>query len=121
MTETVYNGWTNHATWMVALHLGNTEYLHADMVNLATATDDEQRGYGEFSYTRERVHILADAIKDYVEEFTFSDTDTSRNDALSLFRLDLITSALAPVNWEEIAQHYADDYPYEADDDDDDE
>jgi hypothetical protein len=116
MTGQEYNGWTNYTTWLTALHLSNDQSHDTDMVNLAKSTTDTTYNPGPWEYTRERVNVLADAIKEYVEELF----DLDPLDSMPIFGRDLMNAALGSVNFHEIAQHYADDYPYEADDDTDD-
>ena len=78
-----YNGYSNYQTWNVALWLDNEP--------------------GEYSYVRdmavelEKASRLADWLKDYVEEIN------PLNDTANMFS-DLMSHALANVNWYEIAK-----------------
>jgi hypothetical protein len=78
MEDKTYNGWTNRATWLVNLWVGNNlaEYAKDDLDQNMTAQDAEQ-------YLKDD-HWLED-----VDEWGFSS--------------DLIMLALSEVNWEEIA------------------
>ena len=35
-----YLGWKNHATWLVALHLSNTQYIHNAVQEIVDAEND---------------------------------------------------------------------------------
>ena len=78
-----YNGYSNYQTWNVALWLDNEP--------------------GEYSYVRdtavrlEKTSRFADWLKDYVEEIN------PLNENASMFS-DLMSHALANVNWYEIAK-----------------
>lgn len=90
-----YNGWTNHATWLV---------------NAWTDGDDEivriSSDIGASMYDR------AQALKEYVQETYLEDTDTKAG-----LVADLLSSALSDVNWRELVEHY-EDCGVEEDDDD---
>lgn len=111
-----YNGWTNYETWAVKLHLDNDQGTYDEMGEIAKSFNDEVRGYGDYSYTVSRRLIIGGAVRDYVEELVFPDTDS-----LTLLQTDLIRAALSEVNWDEIGESYADEYPYEGNDDDEEE
>jgi hypothetical protein len=76
--------------------------------------NDEERSYGTFAYTVDRVRLIADYLKDYIEEVVLGDTSN-----LNLIQQDLIQSTLNNVNWNEIAEAYAKDYPFTGSDEDD--
>lgn len=85
MDQQSYNGWTNHATWLVNLWLTNDEYTEAGL-RMAVR-------YGGHK-----------GAKDYVDELL----DESGIDSGTMWH-DLITSCLSDVDWREIALHYEDD------------
>lgn len=85
-TDETYNGWTNYETWLVALWLDNEPATYQDMTELAATMKTET----EFRH--------ADAIKAYVDEL--------RPDGGSGMLEDLVTAALARVDWTAIAEHY---------------
>jgi hypothetical protein len=85
MTNTDYNGWTNRETWLVNLWIDNEPALSECVANDAV-------NYPE-------LYDLSAQIKDNVEAFIFGD------DAPACLATDLIYTALADVNWREIAQH----------------
>lgn len=84
MTDTAYNGWTNHATRLVNLWLTNEEYTEEGL-RMAVR-------YGGH-----------EGLKDYVDELL----DDSGIDSGTMW-YDLITSCLSDVDWREIAGHYKD-------------
>lgn len=112
-----YNGWTNHITWAVKLHFDNDEGIYSHFCEYLPTIGDEVHGFGSFTYTRERAHIIAEYLKDYAEEMAIPNWN---DDRLSLFQSELVQSALNAVNWDELGAAYAEDYPYSGDDDEDD-
>lgn len=90
MTDATYNGWTNHATWLVNLHMDNTYGMTDDL--LATA--------GEMLDNKYPVPDLADYIESLIEEWI---EPACPNAGLAQ---DLINGYLSHVNWREIAAHY---------------
>lgn len=93
MASTEYNGWSNHATWLVALHLSNTQWIDLEVRSLLETT---QSGFE-----------AANALKNFVEENTqYPDERTSD---FGLLSQDLINSTLADVEWSEIVKHYLED------------
>lgn len=85
MDQQSYNGWTNHATWLVNLWLANDEYTEEGL-RMAVR-------YGGH-----------EGLKNYVDELLNESGIASG----TMWR-DLITSYLSDVDWREIAGHYQDD------------
>lgn len=108
--EQGYNGWTNYETWTVKLHLDNEYFTYQEMKDVATTTGDDVNVFGTIS----RAYLIGQRVKEYVEEMVIPDD----ND-LNLLQLDMIQAALSEVNWREIGESYANDYPCEGDDDED--
>jgi len=92
MNQQSYNGWTNHATWLVHLWLTNDEYTEEGL-RMAVR-------YGGH-----------EGLKDYVYELL----DDSGIDRGTMW-CDLITSCLSDVDWREIASYYVHDGDDEGDD-----
>ena len=86
-----YNGWANHMTWLVKLHLDSTEgWQQHTLALMATCPSDDLGRCGEL-------------LKDYVEELIlprFLNTDGTR------FANDVLTSALADVQWRDLAEAF---------------
>ena len=89
-----YNGWTNYETWRINL----------EMIDGMTAADfgviERDPNYRDCA-----VEDLAERLESYVAEVVEADAKG--------FALDLATSFLARVDWEEIAEHMIDDYQAE--------
>ena len=80
-----YNGWTNHATWLVNLWLTNDEYTEHSL-RMAVR-------YGGH-----------EGLKDYVDEL-LDDSGI----ASGTMWYDMIRSCLSDVDWREIASYYQED------------
>lgn len=115
-----YQGWTNHATWMVNLHLVNDAGTY-DWIN-ELAENAWQDNDGELSSYR---MALATAIEAYVNGDdgidVFGIAEVQENNT---FLSDVITSFMADVDWLEIAKSWIDDPlaefgPIEDDEDED--
>lgn len=72
----VYNGWTNHATWLVNLWWGD---------NLAEIDEP----------------VTAEMAENYV--FELADSVTNDKTVESKFVSDMVTAYMNEVNWQEIA------------------
>lgn len=81
-----YNGYTNYETWAVSLWIDNNQGLYNDVQELARENVDSE-------------YDLANAIKDFIEEFN---PLAENADMFS----DLMQSALQNVNWQEIAENW---------------
>lgn len=89
-----YNGWTNYETWNVNLWIDNDEGMYSTVRDRAReivrSEDDKDDAATELANYIENLH---EEIKPQVEG-TFA---------------DLLSAALAEVNWREIAEHHVDD------------
>ena len=89
-----YNGWHNHATWCVALHLSNTPHMNDSAIEICNQFDDE--------------HDALQELKDYVYDNV--DRNTSKTvaawDDWDWLAADLLHGYLQEVNFLEIVQHY---------------
>ena len=86
MSEDRYNGWTNHSTWLVSLHLNNEQYTYHE---LQTILNSEL----ELSQKVEELKAL-------VESLAFD----GMHDESNLFVTDIINSVLSDVNYYEILE-----------------
>ena len=98
--EQKYNGWTNYETWNVKLWLdndGTVENIFKDQAQTFynEALEDNRRNRA--------IYILADSIKDFVED------ENPLIDQANMFA-DMLNAALRNVNWFEIAESIFDDY-----------
>lgn len=87
-----YNGWTNYATWNVALWLDNDEYLQEQAEEIAREDGTPSD--------------LADSYKSYVESLV---EEIAPAVFEASFVADLFGSAFDSVDWYEIADHYLSD------------
>lgn len=106
-TET-YNGWTNYATWGVALVLDNDETTYNEVRETARAYRDGADLHDNVTagiWTAEEAvrYELADWIKDYTERLC--DDTHLRVPGRSLMASQVIQAGLAEVNWDEIARN----------------
>lgn len=89
--ETTYNGWTNYATWRVNLEIiDGTQWVKEDFVS------DE---------TELTVYDLSEHLKNVAEQAI------TENDTKEGLAVDYAMAFISEVNWYEIAQHVAENYP----------
>ena len=80
-----YNGWTNYATWLTALHIDNEEALQDEALSLH----------------KENIYDYSKSLENWFDELVeFLDGFKSTIVA------DLVRATLSDVNWYEIAEHY---------------
>ena len=83
MDRDTYNGWTNHSTWLVNIWLG----------------DDVQAWINDSDCEEWDLDSVESVFKDFVEELT-----NQQEMAYGLLS-DLLQSAVADVDWRELAEH----------------
>lgn len=103
-SENRYNGYANYETWCVNLWLSNEEGTYSHCRELArevvgAAEDSSQVRDGIWSIEEATRFLLADAIKEFIEELN------PISDQASVFS-DLMNSALSDVDWTEIADAF---------------
>lgn len=89
MKKQTYNGWANYETWLVNLWLTEDPYTEELISEWAKEIED---------------YKLAQTLEDYVDDM--ADAEDIRSGLIQ----DLIKAAMSEVDWEEIAQHYIEDY-----------
>jgi hypothetical protein len=94
MSDNTHNGWTNYATWRVNL----------EMIDGLDPRDMGWRGLDRYD--------LGQAIKEWA-------LDMLETDAREGLALDYARAFLSDVNWREIADHMADDYELDENEDED--
>jgi hypothetical protein len=104
-----YNGWTNYATWGVALVMDNQNGIPQHWQERVTGLKRiAETCKGEVWTCAEYVKFtLADEIKEHVEEILEHDGGDG-DEYRKLMFLQCIQAALSDVNWQEIADHYID-------------
>lgn len=110
-----YQGWTNHATWAAALHLGNSQGMYNDVQGLVAdayhnGAHAEPVKAGSWTADQGRLFTLADALKGYVAEVLFPDTGKRQSSDADLFRSDMLRGYFDDVDFHDIARHYLSDY-----------
>ena len=99
-----YQGWPNHATWAVALHLGNDEGLYLTCQDLTqSARESAKEGHDTWTPELHARFTLADALKDFVEEL-LDEARPRVASAGSLLAQDLCS--VGPVDWNRLAAAY---------------
>lgn len=93
-TNTTCNGWSNYATWRVNLEIVDDYIQHS----LAEAVQGDIEQFND-------VHELKSHLEGYVETAITSD---GRDSGLAI---DYALAFLSTVNWYELAEHAAQDYP----------
>jgi hypothetical protein len=83
-----YNGWKNHATWCVALHLSNTPHINDEVIEICNRHTDEYDAIQE--------------LRDYVYDTIVRNTPKNEWDWLAS---DLMHAYLQEVEFLEIVQH----------------
>jgi hypothetical protein len=97
MEKETYNGWTNYATWRIKLELWDDDRVWDDYMS----NDIEPF---------ESVYALSEHIKEYTENFLEDSGELAPNNKTNVV-LSYALAFISDVNWYEIAQHIADDYP----------
>ena len=97
-----YNGWTNHATWCVNLHLDNDAATYEDVRRVVRDAADNATAETYMTLERARVIEAQEAVKNYVEDML--DGICPRNNPSDLLARDMVSGYLEDVNWGEIAE-----------------
>jgi hypothetical protein len=108
MSNETYEGWTNYETWCVKLWLDNDQGTYEEVRGITRdiTSDIDENGSPSEHWTTEQAKrfVLADALKDYVEELNADALDGAS------MATDLLGAALASVNWQEIADNILSDW-----------
>lgn len=106
-----YNGWTNHETWLVNLHLTNDYNTYSELTEkvsdivMKTCREVEHVWTSQEieSYLLTRVGILLGV---FVDDMIQQAVEQISNDIARLFIGDMVNTQ--SVNWEEIAHSWID-------------
>ena len=107
-TETGYNGWSNRATWAVALHLGNDCSVQNEWEERTAEVCRECKNtppkYSFQTWQDTAIYQLEDELKAWVEE--------GIEDALDAgdFFTSLISDLIPDVDWREITEGWVEDW-----------
>ena len=99
--EKTYNGWSNYETWLVNLHIDNSEYTNEQKMEMAKQALIDTEGD-----KAEAERQLAEAIKEMVENEMLPEYIDN------LLLSDLLSSALQEVDFREIAENALIDLEY---------
>jgi hypothetical protein len=102
MAEERYNGWTNYATWNIALWLGNEEGSYSYWRERTQQAYDDAEAEGTFTRKEQAALDLSRQLQDEIEE------GNPLADQPSMYS-DLLGSAISDCNWYEIAENWLED------------
>ena len=107
-TDTTYNGWRNVETWRVQLHLANDETYRGEVSTAARRyisdhPADASGPWGDLVLPWEDRKSFAELLREFV---TFHAVEDPVEDTWGQFRGDVVSAALARVDWEQIAAHW---------------
>lgn len=101
-SDTDYNGWTNKPTWLVKLWIDNDQGSQEHWLFLAREAVLKTRGYGK-NAAQQAQYGLARVLRE-----AFEDEAADLNGVAGFFS-DLMSWALAMVNWDEVANSLIED------------
>lgn len=104
-TSSTYNGWTNYATWGVALVLDNDRGTYEAVREMAAESKASAMAKSEERGSHYAALDLADRLKDFTEELCGLEGDEYGAPEPSLMAKQVIQAGLAEVNWDEIARN----------------
>jgi predicted house-cleaning noncanonical NTP pyrophosphatase (MazG superfamily) len=90
-----YNGWQNYETWLASVYLGDVDWQNFVETALLGGEEDEEITEDK------KVEMLAEYLKDYIEE----EADMA---GLNGFLDDLLTSAISEIDFTELATAFLD-------------
>ena len=100
-----YNGWSNRETWLVKLWIDNEQHTYQRAQEMARYWVTHREGIGS-----SRVALFADALEDWISDADAPTMyDASGEYLPASVYSDLLDTALARVDWYEIAKAYLDD------------
>lgn len=110
MSSETYNGWPNKETWSVHMHITNHEEAQSDAERFAknvkrNAEDIPQVKNGTWSAEEGPRFLMTDWLKDWIE----TETERQCQGFGELLALELVTDALARVDWNTLAIMFLED------------
>lgn len=109
-TDKTYRGWSNHATWCVALHINKDQKTQEGAIERCECACEDARTCsqvkrGVWKFDDAKRYILADRLEAWVTCIVVDNFDRNPGFA-DVLRLDLLTSYLAQTNWDELARSF---------------
>jgi hypothetical protein len=99
MTRKEYNGWTNYETWLVNLHMDNSQGDQERWLEVANQAIEHPKQSEVWTQEEAQKFTLADLLKDQMEEeLTPKNTES--------LQCGLILAALSEVDWDNIAESW---------------
>jgi hypothetical protein len=101
MSDTRFNGWTNYATWAVAVWVASDEdrqfyWCEQATLHRAYSSRDQMILEGRWTPEETAIYSLADQLKE--------ETSGNAREIVDCAYFDLLNAAFSEVNWEEIAE-----------------
>ena len=97
-TETGYQGWRDHATWAVALHIGNDQGIYTQWTDRARELELQVTG----GKREDAVRLLEDELREWFDELVDEFFGPATGEA-ALLMLDLMPRGDA-ICWREVAE-----------------
>ena len=91
-----YNGWQNYETWLAFLYLGGVDWQNFVETKLLEVEENEEITEAK------KVEMLAEFLKDYVEEAAADKA------GLNVFLYTLLTNAISKMDFTELASVFLD-------------
>ena len=111
MHEKEYNGWANYETWAVNLWMDQDYWAEETKEVVEACRAEKVSEHNTFTLDQRATLELAGLIKEMHEEG--ADLALTESSCMK----DLLSGALAEVNWLEIAEHLVDQYIEDTQDD----
>lgn len=103
--DTTHEGWTNYATWGVALVLDNEQATHEECRAQARAFVDSADRHDNVPAIWTAQQAAQFGMEDWIQEYV---ERLCERDGMPLMAQQLVAAGLAEVNWSEIAQSILD-------------
>jgi hypothetical protein len=102
-----YNGWSNRETWLVNLWMDQSHASYAGIAKQYLVRElNDDGGYDVSTAARKAIFPFADYLQNWHEEVSY--TDVLEGDYHASVFADLLSTALANVIWNEIAEAWLD-------------
>ena len=95
----MYNGWSDHLTWLTELHMDNEFYTHERMREFINE-------YAANNKKDVAVYKTSESLRKFVEDCLYETFEQTGMDKTGIYQYltDIVNSALSDINWHEIAE-----------------